>query len=101
MNDDNKDDDENNGGATTKEQRIRKRRNQIMSNIVSKKLRFPKGKMSEDMIAWIKEILCREPNMRLGSAEVGGTATVRDTAWLRSTDWEAMLDQTTKPPRLR
>jgi serine/threonine protein kinase len=101
--DDDDDDDESGhgGGATTKEQKIRKRRNQVMSNIVSKKLKFPKGIMTDSAVAWIKSILRRETQLRLGSAEVGGTATVRDAPWLGEMDWDSMLDQTLKPPRLR
>jgi serine/threonine protein kinase len=87
--------------GATKEEIIREKRNQIMSNIVSKKLRFPKDKMGESMIVWIKSMLHREPRLRLGSPEVGGTAAVRETGWLSKVDWDAMLDQTEKPPRLR
>ena len=59
-----------------------------------------KDKMGESMIVWIKSMLHREPRLRL-KPEVGGTAAVRETGWLSKVDWDAMLDQTEKPPRLR
>ena len=88
--------------AMTKEQVMRKRRNAIMSNIVSKKLRIPKERFTEEHSGWLKRILRREPDLRLGSPEGGGgTAAVREDPWLAGVDWESMLDQTIQPPKLR
>ena len=79
----------------------RRRRNAIMSNIVSKKLRIPKDRFTEEYGDWISRILRREDNKRLGSPQAGGTAGVREARWLRDVDWGAMLDQTIRPPALR
>jgi len=85
----------------TKEQVVRRRRNAIMSNIVSKKLRVPKERFTEDYGGWLRAILTREAPRRLGAPESGGTRPVRDHPWLRGIDWGGLLDQTVQPPRLR
>jgi hypothetical protein len=72
-----------------------------MSNIVSKSLEIPRERFEDAAVAWLKQVLTRDPSRRLGSPEAGGTAPVREDKWLRDVNWEAMLDQKLTPPRLR
>ena len=86
------DEDENDADAA------KRRRNAIMGNIVNGK--FKKSSLfSEAAEITIRKFLKKEPDARLGTM-----VAVQKSQWLRdfrSKDWDAMYNQTMRPPALR
>lgn len=86
------------------EARKKRRRNEIMANILTMKMKLPNDAFTATAEKTVKRILKRHPSERLGSAAMGGTDALKRAPWfrdMRTTDWDAILNGSVTPPPLR
>ncbi|CCE61696.1 hypothetical protein TPHA_0B00240 [Tetrapisispora phaffii CBS 4417] len=68
----------------------------VYNNIVFSKIKFPKCNLSQDGRNFIKQLLNRKPDHRLGSND--GARELKKHPFFKDIDWVAMLKKEIEPP---